>query len=93
MEEVANRMINSNDYELLPFFEKYDAFRFAFPGSTNSFIENIRHQQSELLHKALDRKKAFRVLHPYPVNLKALGEAMRPYCMPAAPIAKAKPPQ
>jgi len=92
-EEVANRMINSNDYELLPFFEKYDAFRFAFPATTNSFIDNIRHQQNQLLHNALDGKKAFRVLHPYPVNLKALGEAMRPYCMSVAPIAETEPQQ
>lgn len=89
-EEVANRMINSNDYELIPFFEKYDAFRFAFPATTNSFIDNIRHQQEQLLHKTLDGKKAFRVLHPYPVDLKALGEAMRPYSAPVASTAETK---
>ena len=91
--EVAERMINSNDYELLPFFEKYNAFRFAFPAATNSFIDNMRHQQEQLLYKALDGKKAFRVLHPYPVNLKALGEAMKPYSMPVASITEAKPRQ
>jgi hypothetical protein len=87
-EEVANRMISSNEFELLPFFEKYHAFRFAFPGVTNSFIDNIGHEQKGLLHKALDGKKAFRVLHPYPVDLTSLGKAMRPYAMPVTPTAE-----
>ena len=71
-EEIIKRMIHSNDYEQLPFFEFYKAFKYAFPERNNEFLDNIKNIQSGLLLNALERKKSFKILHPYPVSFEAL---------------------
>jgi hypothetical protein len=70
--EVINRMINSNDYEQLPFFEFYKAFKYAFPEKNNEFLDNIKDIHSGLLLNALQGKKSFKISHPYPVPFEAL---------------------
>jgi len=89
IDEIAERMISSNQYELLPFLEKYHAFRFAFPELANAFIESSGTEQRRLLHATLAGKQAYRVLHPYPVNFEALAAAMQPYCVPGNPTVEA----
>jgi len=71
-EEIIKRMIHSNDYEQLPFFEFYKAFKYAFPERNNEFLDNIKNIHSGLLLNALERKKSFKILHPYPVSFEAL---------------------
>ena len=71
-EEIINRMIHSNDYEQLPFFEFYKAFRYAFPERRNEFLDNIKNIHSGLLLNALLGKKSFKVSHPYPVSFETL---------------------
>lgn len=78
--EIAGRMAHSNRFELMPFFEYYHAFRFAFPERENPFLETVHERHAELLLRALEGKEAYRVLHPYPVSLTELFRSMEPFC-------------
>jgi len=78
--EIARRMVSSVQYELMPFLEKYLAYKFAFPEKKNSFLEKMPDLQLELLSKALKGKEAYTVFHPYPVSFPKLFEIMKPYC-------------
>lgn len=80
--EIARRMVHSNQFELMPFFEYYRAFRFAFPELKNEFLEEANSVHAEKLHQALMGKEAYKVLHPYPVSLKELFHHMQPLCHP-----------
>ncbi|MCB0258704.1 MAG: hypothetical protein KDE62_03115, partial [Calditrichaeota bacterium] len=71
-EAIAEQMISSNQYELMPFLEHYRAFTFAFPELRNPFLDSMTELQSELLVKAFAGREAYRVLHPYPVAFEAL---------------------
>lgn len=75
--DVSRRMRHSVRYEQLPFFEYYEAFKFAFPEAKNEFLENVEEIQSDILTSALGGKKSYQVLHPYPVNLEALFHEMQ----------------
>jgi hypothetical protein len=77
---VAGQMISSIQYEQLPFWEHYLAFRFAFPQKRNDFIESARDRQLSILRRALAGKETYRVLHPYPVDLSELFKQMSPFC-------------
>jgi hypothetical protein len=65
----------------------YRKFRFAFPELSNQVLEISRELQEEALHRLLARKEAYEVLHPYPVSLPELYEAVRPYCKQRANMA------
>jgi hypothetical protein len=79
-QEIAERMISSIEYEQMPMREHYLAYKFAFPGKANPFIENVLELQYDLLTRALAGKEVYTVRHPYPVALPRLYEAMRPIC-------------
>lgn len=79
-EEIAQRMANSNEYERMHFFKYYKAFKFAFPDIKNEFLETIDMHQNNLLNQALAEKESYKVLHPYPVSLDNLFNAMLPFC-------------
>jgi hypothetical protein len=78
--EITRRMMSSNEYEQVPFFEYYRAFKYAFPDQRNEFLENINKLQHSLLNNVLEGKEAYRVLHPYPVSFEKLFKKMQPYC-------------
>ncbi len=78
-QEVARRMVHSNLAELFYFQEFHRAFRFAFPERANPFLEEIPARQAAGLARALAGKSAHRVVHPYPVSLRALYQAMEPW--------------
>ena len=78
--EIADRMLASNQYELIPFMENYMAYKFAFPKKQNKFIEKVPQIQSKLLLQALLGKDAYTVRHPYPLSFDKLFEVMEPYC-------------
>ena len=78
--EIATRMIHSNAFEFSPFFENYQAFKFAFPHLRNEYAENVFGLQKSLLSKAFEGKEAYLLLHPYPVSLEALFQKMEPFC-------------
>jgi hypothetical protein len=75
---LARRMEFSVRYEFAPLLTHYDMFRFAFPDSENPWIESIPERLGPLLARALAGKPTFAVRHPYPFELAALFEAMRP---------------
>lgn len=77
---IAEMMISSNEYEHIPLLEHYRAFTFAFPELRNSFLDNMRDLQAELIRKAFKGREAYQVLHPYPVDFEPLYQAMKPYC-------------
>jgi len=77
-DEVIDRMINSQEYELEYFFRYYKMFKYAFPYHLNEFLENIKSVQYALMKKLLEGKKAFVVKHPYPVSFERLFDKMRP---------------
>lgn len=78
-EEVARRMIFSLMEEQLGFTSQYLKYRFAFPEKQNFWLENSQRIQSQLLAKALRGKETLSVLHPYPVHIPALFDALLPY--------------
>jgi len=77
---IANQMISSIRYELLPFMAHYLAFKFAFPEKRNEFIESAEELQYDILCRALARKEAYTVWHRYPFSFDELYERMRPFC-------------
>jgi hypothetical protein len=79
-EDIARRMLYSVQFEQIPFFGHYQAFKFAFPDLQNDFLEKVPDIQKYLLQQALKGKEAYKVLHPYPVSLEALYRHMHPFC-------------
>jgi len=69
---VAERMSASVEYELAEMRDHYLQFRYAFPGAANDRIEALGARLAELLGRALSPLAAYRVAHPYPVDLTAL---------------------
>ncbi|PYV17666.1 MAG: hypothetical protein DMG21_07695 [Acidobacteria bacterium] len=78
--EIAIRMVASIHYEQSAFEEFYLAFKFAFPGVRNEFLEHAAELQASILCRALAGKEAYLILHPYPDSLPGLYEAMEPFC-------------
>jgi hypothetical protein len=83
-EEVADRMIASQSYERRDLWGVYDRFRFAFPGKANPLLDGWRERERSLLAEALSGRPAYRLLHPYPVDLDSLYEATAPLCADTA---------
>ena len=79
-QEVAERMIYSNECEQMYLLEYYKAFKFAFPHLRNEFLENVNALQRSLLCSALEGKQAYKVFHPYPVSFEELFDHMQPFC-------------
>jgi hypothetical protein len=76
--EILNRMITSNLYELESFNNYYNIFKFAFPGVRNDFLENVDKIYNELLPNAISGIESYKVLHPYPVSFEKLYTVMKP---------------
>lgn len=78
--EVAHRMVFSLQHERLDLMAYYLKFRFAFPDRANPRLERAEERQREILTRALAGKETYAVLHPYPVPLDSLFEAINPLC-------------
>jgi hypothetical protein len=76
--EMARRMAFSVQYELMPLIEHYVAYRFAFPGARNHFVESMPEFQFEILSRALAGKETYTIWHPYPLVFSDLYEKLRP---------------
>jgi hypothetical protein len=57
--------------------------RFAHPGLRNEHIETMEARQRDLLDRILADHPAYLVTHPYPVDLAALFDTVRPVLVPA----------
>lgn len=77
-EEVARRMVFSLLHERLDLAALYQQARFAFPGLVNPHLEVVEAIQRERLLAILADRPAHVVTHPYPVDLEALLDAVRP---------------
>lgn len=77
-EEVARRMAFSLLHERLDLAALYQQARFAFPGLVNRHLETMEAIQREQLLRILAGRPAHVVTHPYPVDLEALLDAVRP---------------
>jgi len=79
-DEIAQRMLFSLQYEYRNFLSYYQKFCFAFPNSSNDFIESFESKQRDLLGRVLARKRAYEVCHPYPVAIPELFETITKEC-------------
>jgi len=75
-DEVATRMAASLEYERRPLLDAYAQFRFALPGRRNARLEQAPERERALLAQVFADKRAYSVLHPYPVRLETLYQAM-----------------
>jgi len=75
--QVAQRMVFSLGEERADLLSCYRKFRFAFPDATNPLLEGCETREREMLTRALGALDAYEVLHPYPVSIPALYEAMK----------------
>jgi hypothetical protein len=77
-EEVARRMAASLAYERNDLTLLWHEARFADPSLLNEHLETFETRQRELLAAVLANRPTWIVTHPYPVDLAALFEAVRP---------------
>ena len=75
---VAERMVASLMYERREFLALWQQARFAHPGIRNEHIETFEARQRDLLQDIFAGRPACLVTHPYPVDIHALFEAVRP---------------
>jgi hypothetical protein len=75
---VAERMVASLMYERREFLALWQQARFTQPGIHNEHIETFEDRQRELLRGIFRGRPACLVTHPYPVDIHALFEAVRP---------------
>jgi thymidylate kinase len=83
--EIASRMVASVHYELDPLLQAYRMFRFAFPDRRSKALDGVEPALEEALERALSGRRGWRLEHPYPVDLPALAEALRPVVGAADP--------
>jgi hypothetical protein len=76
--EVAQRMAFSLLYERLDLAALYQQARFAFPDLANVHLDAVDALQRGRLMAMLADRPAHIATHPYPVDLKALLDAVRP---------------
>jgi hypothetical protein len=70
-EEMVDVFAHANEFDLIRLYETYLAYGFAFPDRRNIFLEKRRSIESHLLKKALAGKELIRIIHPYPLPLRA----------------------
>lgn len=78
-QEVAARMLFSNQVEQVDLLAHYWRFRYAFPEAANPLIEDLQAVQADILREALAGKPAYVVYHPHPVAIPELFRVMRPF--------------
>ncbi len=81
--EVAARMTASLMYERRDLAWLLLEARFAHPGLRNEHLETFEARQRDLLERIFAGRPAFQVTHPYPVDLRAMFDAVRPVLGPA----------
>lgn len=86
--EVVSRMLASLAYERTLLMTAYQMLRFAFPERVCPALETASERERDILDRALGHVPSFEVVHPYPVDLLALRDVVRPL-IPAARAATA----
>ena len=80
--EVAARMTASLMYERRDLAWLLLEARFAHPGLRNEHLETFEARQRDLLEGSLPAARRSSVTHPYPVDLGAMFDAVRPVLGP-----------
>jgi len=75
-QEVAGRMQASLEEERAQLMTYYRHFRYAFPDRTSPVIDQAVELESKLLEALLRDRPCVAVSHPYPCDVRALGDAV-----------------
>lgn len=76
--DVAARMVASQAYERRRLMDAYAAFRYAFPERRNLILESAAERELALLSRTFRDIPAHELLHPYPVDLSEIRDAILP---------------
>jgi hypothetical protein len=74
---VADQLACAMEFELTSLMSHYRAFKFAFPGMRNEFLEKVHNLLRDALRQALAVKEIYTLYHPYPVSFHDLYQAMQ----------------
>jgi len=74
---VADQLACAMEFELTSLMSHYRAFKFAFPGMRNEFLETAHILLRDALRQALAAKEIYTLYHPYPVSFHDLYQAMK----------------
>ncbi len=73
---VADQLACAMEFELTSLMSHYRAFKFAFPGMRNEFLEKVPSLLRDALGQALAAKEIYTLYHPHPVSFHDLYHAM-----------------
>lgn len=88
---VAHRMMASLAEERAAFMAHYRQFRFAFPRQRSPLLESAAVPEARLLGAVFEDRPALTVAHPYPCDLRALGQAVLTAAIGVAPAVPTHP--
>ena len=74
---VADQLACAMEFELTSLMSHYRAFKFAFPGIRNEFLEKVPNLLRDALTQALAAKEIYMLYHPYPVSFHDLYQVMQ----------------
>jgi len=74
---VADQLACAMEFELTSLMSHYRAFKFAFPGMQNEFLERVQNVLRDALRQALAAKEIYMLYHPHPVSFHDLYRAMK----------------
>jgi hypothetical protein len=74
---VADQLACAMEFELTALMSHYRAFKFAFPGIRNEYLEKVHDVLRDALRQALATKEIYMLYHPYPVSFHDLYRAMK----------------
>lgn len=74
---VADQLACAMEFELTSLMSHYRAFKFAFPGMRNEFLEKVHDVLRDALKEALASKEIYMLYHPHPVSFDDLYQAMK----------------
>jgi hypothetical protein len=83
---VADQLACAMEFELTSLMSHYRAFKFAFPGMRNEFLEKVHNLLRDALRQALAAKETYTLYHPYPVSFRDLFQVMRNFLESSPPV-------
>jgi len=83
---VADQLASAMEFELTSLMSHYRAFKFAFPGMRNEFLEKVHDVLHGALRQALAAKEIYTLYHPYPVSFRNLFQVMRNFLESSPPV-------
>jgi len=83
---VADQLACAMEFELTSLMSHYRAFKFAFPGMQNEFLEKVHDVLRDALRQALADKETYTLYHPYPVSFHDLFQVMRNFLESSPPV-------